>query len=195
MDRRVIKTKKAIRNAFTQLLVNKDINDITVKEISDLADINRKTFYNYYTGVYQLVEEIENSIVSEFTDRIKKLDMTTCFEDPMVVYGVLHEFMHSDYEFYSSFFSMNHNTYLLRKLCESLVKAVKDSFRDSVEIDENVLDITVRFMFYGEVSAYRQWFVGGESYPIELLGKTVAEICSGGIPKILKNFSPETGKA
>ena len=59
-DRRVLKTKRAIHKAMTQLVAEKDINDISVKEIADLADINRKTFYNYYTGVYQLVDEIDS---------------------------------------------------------------------------------------------------------------------------------------
>ena len=51
VDRRVLKTKRAIRNAFAKLMVEKDINDITVMELSETADINRKTFYNYDSGV------------------------------------------------------------------------------------------------------------------------------------------------
>ena len=46
-DLRVIKTKKAIRNAFAELLSEKDIQKITIKDIADTAVINRKTFYNY----------------------------------------------------------------------------------------------------------------------------------------------------
>ena len=46
-DRRVVKTKRAIRNALVQLLSEKELDQITVKELADRADINRKTFYNY----------------------------------------------------------------------------------------------------------------------------------------------------
>ena len=62
VDRRVIRTKKAIREAFAKLLTEKDINDITISDIAELADINRKTFYNYYDGIYQVVDEIENGL-------------------------------------------------------------------------------------------------------------------------------------
>ena len=65
-DRRIIKTKRAIRNAFAKLMVEKDINDITVVELAETADINRKTFYNYYSGVYQVVEDIENDISTSY---------------------------------------------------------------------------------------------------------------------------------
>ena len=43
-DRRITRTKKAIRIALAELLCEKDINTITIKDISEKADINRKTF-------------------------------------------------------------------------------------------------------------------------------------------------------
>ena len=42
IDRRVVKTKKAIHNAFAKLLTEKELNDITISDIAELADINRK---------------------------------------------------------------------------------------------------------------------------------------------------------
>ena len=43
VDRRVLKTKRAIRNAFAKLMAEKDINDITIIELAETADINRKS--------------------------------------------------------------------------------------------------------------------------------------------------------
>ena len=63
VDRRVIKTKRAIKNAFARLLTEKDINEITISDIAAVADINRKTFYNYYSGVHEVIDEIENDIM------------------------------------------------------------------------------------------------------------------------------------
>ena len=45
-DRRVVKTKKAIRNAFAKLLSEKELDKITMKDIAEEANINRKTLYN-----------------------------------------------------------------------------------------------------------------------------------------------------
>ena len=49
-DMRVVKSKKAIRDALFNILAYKPINKITVKEISDAAGINRKTFYAHYNN-------------------------------------------------------------------------------------------------------------------------------------------------
>ena len=61
-DRRVIKTKRAIKSAFAKLLSEKDINDITISDIAAVADINRKTFYNYYSGVHEVVDEMDEKV-------------------------------------------------------------------------------------------------------------------------------------
>lgn len=48
MDRRQRRTREAIFNSFTQLLSQKDFNQITVGEIIDGADIGRATFYSHF---------------------------------------------------------------------------------------------------------------------------------------------------
>ena len=45
MDKRVYKTKKAIIDAMLELILQYDFNKITVKMITDKANIGRKTFY------------------------------------------------------------------------------------------------------------------------------------------------------
>ena len=63
-DRRTLKTKKAILQAFSELLKEKELRKITVQEIVDKADISRVTFYKYYLDVYDL-EKLGISIDNE----------------------------------------------------------------------------------------------------------------------------------
>lgn len=63
-NRSVIKSKKAIRNAFKELLIERhDITKITVKDIAEKADISKSTFYAHYLDIYDLAEEFENEII------------------------------------------------------------------------------------------------------------------------------------
>ena len=73
-DIRVIKTKKAIRDASLFLLSKKNIDDISITELANTAQINRKTFYNYYQNIYQVIDEIENETVEKFASAIKSTD-------------------------------------------------------------------------------------------------------------------------
>lgn len=70
-DRRVKKTKRAIQNAFAELMLEKRIQDITVQELVDKADIHRATFYSHYHDIYDLYEQIECDMISEFSSIMK----------------------------------------------------------------------------------------------------------------------------
>lgn len=64
-DRRSRKTEAAIENAFFEIASKKDINKITVKDITDIADINRGTFYLHYIDILDLQDSIENHIIDQ----------------------------------------------------------------------------------------------------------------------------------
>ena len=58
-DRRIKKTKKALRKSLFKLLEEKNISQITVTELALAADINRSTFYIYYDDVYDMIHVVE----------------------------------------------------------------------------------------------------------------------------------------
>lgn len=69
-DRRIRKTKKMLRESLFSLLEKKNINSITVTELTKLADINRSTFYLYYNDVLDMMEKIQNEIYQVFYETV-----------------------------------------------------------------------------------------------------------------------------
>ncbi|MGL4662880.1 MAG: TetR/AcrR family transcriptional regulator [Culicoidibacterales bacterium] len=57
IDLRVIKTKKAIHDAFLLLIKTKEYEKITVQDIAKEAMINRNTFYLHYVDKFDLMEQ------------------------------------------------------------------------------------------------------------------------------------------
>lgn len=70
MDLRTKKTRRSIKNAFLQLRARKDIERITVKELADLAEISKATFYLHYHDVYDLSDELEKEVIQSCLDSI-----------------------------------------------------------------------------------------------------------------------------
>lgn len=68
VDRRVRKTKNQLRQGLARLMVKKSLKEITVKELTDLVDMNRGTFYLHYRDIYDMAEKIEDEIMVEFQD-------------------------------------------------------------------------------------------------------------------------------
>lgn len=69
-DRRVKYTKLALRQSLLELLEEKPIGRITVKEICERADINRATFYAHYFDAFDLLEKIESSLIESIEARL-----------------------------------------------------------------------------------------------------------------------------
>lgn len=69
-DIRVRRTKKLLRKGVAELGKTKSVHKITVKELTDLVEINRGTFYLHYKDVYDLVESIEDELYEELKNTV-----------------------------------------------------------------------------------------------------------------------------
>ena len=63
MDLRTERTKRSIINAFIDLRAKKTLEKITVKELAELAYINKATFYSHYQDIYDLSEQLEKEAI------------------------------------------------------------------------------------------------------------------------------------
>lgn len=71
-DRRVRKTKKQLRLALMELLVEKSAKSISVRELAERADINRGTFYIHYRDVGDLLQRLEDEMAERLILVCKK---------------------------------------------------------------------------------------------------------------------------
>lgn len=72
--RSAVRSRELIHQAMLDLICEKNLNDITIKEVVDRAKINRSTFYAHYSNLGELVEEIEQELLSYLKDQISARD-------------------------------------------------------------------------------------------------------------------------
>lgn len=72
-DGRVRITRQLIRDALLQLLQEKPLQHITVRELCEKASVNRGTFYAHYKDIYDLMEQIEQHMFDEFKSILRPL--------------------------------------------------------------------------------------------------------------------------
>ena len=186
MDRRVIRTKKAIRNAFAQLLSVKKLEDITVKDIAELADINRKTFYSYYSGVYMIVEETENELVETFEAAIRDLPLDRLVKEPYLLFSRLSAIINADMDFYEPLMKADQSSNLLTKVSGMLKQKVRESYAAFSHVDEATFNVMVDFTFSGLFSVYQSWFDSERRQSIEEISRTLGILCFEGINGLKK---------
>ena len=74
-NRSVRSTRRRLRESFLQLLAEKPIHEISVKELTELADINRGTFYFHYQDIYALLHAIEDGFFVQFDRTLRESKM------------------------------------------------------------------------------------------------------------------------
>lgn len=62
-DRRIAMTKRMLKEALIEMLKEKDIYHISIRELCENADINRTTFYKYYGSQFDLLADMEKDIL------------------------------------------------------------------------------------------------------------------------------------
>lgn len=74
MDLRIERTRRSIINAFIELRAKKSLEKITVKELSEIALINKATFYSHFTDIYDLSEQLEKETIENILKDIPHPD-------------------------------------------------------------------------------------------------------------------------
>lgn len=89
MDRRVRKTRALLLQGLVKMMENHDIQDISVKELTELVDINRGTFYLHYDDIYDMLHKVEDEMFQEFNEIMEQEPVGT---QPLSSHGPLLEF-------------------------------------------------------------------------------------------------------
>lgn len=72
-DQRTRLTRMLIRQALTTLLHQKPIQSISIRELCELAGINRGTFYSHYEDIYDLLNQLEQEMLEDFQKALAPL--------------------------------------------------------------------------------------------------------------------------
>ena len=184
-DRRVLRTKRNIRNAFLRLLAQKEMDKITIKEIATEADVDRKTVYNYYTSVQGILEDLENELVQNFEVAHSKMDFGS-IEEGMMAFHTLTELIEENLEVYGLLMKLDGHSRLMSKVKKYLKEKVREVIQDAHLKPEKV-EVVVEFVASGMLMAYRYWFNSDRQEPLNDFTKDIMRLVMNGVV----NYFPE----
>ena len=184
-DRRVLRTKKNIRQAFLHLLSEKSLSQITVKELSDLADINRKTFYMYYSNIEDILAELEDELVLKLVHVFEK----ELFQKEMFnSYSFFENLNHTIQEDIDLYRILNHSDllpHLIQRAKNALIEVFFRKYNISADSDNERYILYAEYAASGILSMYTKWFSRDFHMSLEELTRTAAEITLYGLQHLL----------
>lgn len=152
MDLREKKTKKNIRNAFLALRAKKDLERITVKELAELAEISKATFYLHYHDIYDLSDVLQREVIQSVLKGIPRPE--DVWENPAAFTGKLTESFHAQQNIIHILFSGSQSHVLSQSIEEELRAYI---FHLRPDLKENApFNIWLTYQIQGAYYAYME---------------------------------------
>lgn len=156
-DRRCRKTKSAIKNALLHLLEEKNIDEISIKELAATADINRKTFYNHYTDLNDVFHELENEYVNRIFSLLDNGMLSEYKKEPYLFFEKLSLSISSNIVFYRLLIASERSTEIEKKSKKTLKSLLEAIMPKPIDTDPAKYDFFINFITAGIASSYIEW--------------------------------------
>lgn len=181
-DQRTRITKKLVRESFLALLSKKNIRHITVKEICEMAQVNRGTFYKYYLDVYDLKEQIENEFLREFADSVDRFAKAGALDSVYEVCRTVFALLKENEKLCRILLGRDANDGIIDKF----VKIGRDIFIAAYPgmfptIEREKLERYYLFISGGCVVSVRKWILSGMKEPVEEMAGELSAMMTEGI--------------
>lgn len=163
-DTRIKRTKKLLKEGLTQLIIQKSIKKISVRELADLVEINRGTFYLHYKDIYDLVDQIENELCERFEQILSETNCTTT-SDTLTVFKCVCEFLDENKQICHALLSDNGDINFLLKIRAIISKTCFSHMTKDITSEQSKINYLYISSYFesGTVGILRLWL--GDNSP------------------------------
>lgn len=176
-DKRVIKTRSAIKNAFMLLTFEKDKDKISVSDIAEKAEINRSTFYLHYNNVSEVIKDIESEIETEISACIESFDAKDIYGSTYKIFTALTQALNSKETVKRFITESTASKYLAVKLKEIFVNksmTVLKNYNNGKVNEQTYYSIV--FIVAGIMDVYLNWV--NSTYTDTSLEELIETVCT-----------------
>ena len=161
-DRRCRKSTEAIKSALLSMLAEKSLSEISVSQLAELADVNRKTFYNHYSSLHDVLTDIENDLSDSIFHVLKKEDLLETLADPKPFFTALFSNLQKKEHIYRILISAGVEAELFTKVQSWAGDYIYRAVSQTLFIDYEIFHFYLNVILSQISAAYNQWFSSDE---------------------------------
>lgn len=188
LDKRIIKTKESIQNAYFTLLVEKKSPKITISEIARKANIDRKTFYLHYDTINSMIEEFCENKIKELLEILNEIQFNNSPFNVEIFFSALNQLIMFDINVYRTIANNSEFYSFWNKIKEILIQTIIDDYKEKLNLSSDELIIYSNLYASGIMSVYLSWLKNDIQVNISDLGRLTSEAIYYGIQKPLSTF-------
>ena len=166
-DKRVIRTKKAIKAALFKILETKDLSAVTITELTQKANVNRRTFYTHYRNIADILNDIEEDLIAALTKLLQRFDVNDYKASTYELFMGLNDLITVEFDFYFHLVRVDMRGPLMSRL-KNVIKCTTDRVLAQVCPNMGIdIEILSSFIVGGLFNTYLDWNNHKDRVPIE----------------------------
>ncbi|WP_026583136.1 TetR/AcrR family transcriptional regulator [Bacillus sp. J33] len=179
IDRRITKSKQALRAALLSLMQSKEFKKITITDIVQAANLNRGTFYKHYEYKEDILDEIIDDVISDLIASYREpYQNTEVFEVKSLTSSAIKIFEHisNNREFYTLILKSNTLSGLQQKLCNVLKGLTLEDLKGDLPNPKINRELQVSFYVHALFGMITEWINEGFKYSSDYMAEQLLEI-------------------
>lgn len=153
LNRSVRNTKRKLRASLMKMVLRKPLRSITVKELTNDADVNRSTFYFHYQDVKAMVKEMEGEFFNDFAAALEAIDQKS--HDSLLI---LARCLENHMDLCKIVLGSNGDMEFLEEMKNIIEEKISRIWKSAVpEMSDEDLQILDAFLIGGVVSTLQRW--------------------------------------
>jgi len=172
-------TKQNLMEAFWRLYCKAGIEKVSVKQITAKAGYNRSTFYEYFTDVYDVLEQIENSLLPSPQD-LPPLKLDNSSATPLPIDTVINIY-EKNRKYFVVLLGENGDPSFQSKLKRSVKDMLKNKLVTEGIGDNFELDFTLEYILSAMIGVLSYWFSLDTIPPRDRLLELMYELTHNGV--------------
>ncbi len=190
LDRRQIRTKRRIREALMALIMEKPAEKITIKELAERADIDRKTFYLHYGSIGEVLSEMQTELLDKLETIIYGYDLFQPDFDALAMFREINDVILASTDFYRRMLIMDRFSFFYDKLKASMKRHLENKYEQQLgntSISKRKLALYLEYVTTGIMAIYVHWLEHPE-FDLDVVAQAASEISYGGVRMVLDSI-------
>jgi|SRR3990172_7016671 len=201
-DRRVQRTRQALRNALMELIKEKGFDAISVEEITQRADLGRATFYLHYKDKEDLLIDEFSELANERVRTLSAIPFSAWLPDaenpdqpvenkPSPPFLMVFQHIADHAELYRILLKSEKSDRILGRIRKIITQSITEFMQTKVENDpipllfEVPIDLLAAYFSGALLSCVNWWLEQGKSYSTEEMTRMFQRLFFPGARKVL----------
>ena len=181
MDRRVKYTRMVITSSFIELLGEKPISKISVKEICELADVNRATFYKHYADPHDLLRQVEQELIADVNVYLYGMQYGNMDSDAVNTLEKIFEYIRENAKLCSIMLSDSSDLRFRNKIVEVVQHECIRAWSETSLVQPENAEYAFIFAAFGSVGIIQKWMNDGMKKSNREMAEMISNMTSSGI--------------